>query len=81
MPAMIDDSYMQLIRRFPLVPIRTDEQLDDALEVIEPLAVKGTDPDALTAGEAGYLEVLCRLVEDYEQKRYPMPGDSADSAA
>ena len=81
MPVAIDETYMQLIRRFPLVPIRTDEQLEEAIQAVEPLAVKGTEPGSLTTGEAAYLEVLSRLIEDYERGRYPMPGDAAESAA
>jgi len=49
-------------------PIRTEQEYEDALEEIERLS------DAVPATPEGdYLEVLMILVEDYEEKHYPIP--------
>jgi HTH-type transcriptional regulator/antitoxin HigA len=60
--------YLDLIRAFPLRPIRTDEENEGALQVIASLAARGLDPE-----ERDYLDVLVGLVEKFEAERYPMP--------
>jgi HTH-type transcriptional regulator/antitoxin HigA len=69
------DAYLALIRRFPLRPIRSEDQLDAAFGVIDEL----TDRDDLSAAEADYLDVLGDLVERYEDRHVEMPrvGDAA----
>ena len=61
--------YFELVRRFPLRPIRTDAGLDDALAMINQLL----DLAELSADAADYLDVLSDLVEDYEDKRVQIP--------
>jgi len=51
--------YLSLIRPFPLRPIRSDGELDAAVEVIDSLL----DRDDLNGEEADYLDVLGDLVE------------------
>ena len=63
-----EDSYLALVRRFPLRPIRNESELDAAIAVIDSLAVR----DNLNAGELDYLEVLGDLVERYEDKHHPI---------
>jgi antitoxin component HigA of HigAB toxin-antitoxin module len=64
-------AYLQLIKRFPLLPIESEEHLNRATEVVEKLSdrkrTKGLVPD-----ERGYLRVLCGLIEEYEA-HYPIP--------
>ena len=67
--ALADDGYFQLVRRFPLRPIRTDGELDQAIAVVNLLIDKGE----LTPGEDDYLDVLGDLVEKYEAEVHPMP--------
>ena len=61
------DRYLDLIHQFPLRPIRSDEELDDAIRVIDSLI----DQDGLTKAEQDYLDVLGDLVEVYEAETIP----------
>src|SRR5438270_224710 len=63
-----EDRYLDLVRRFPLRPLRTDADLDAAVAVIDALI----DRPALTAPEQDYLDVLSDLVEAYESATIPM---------
>jgi HTH-type transcriptional regulator / antitoxin HigA len=63
------DRYLELIRTFPLRPIRSDKELSEALAVIDELL----DQERLVAEEQDYLDVLSGLVERYEKERHPMP--------
>ena len=63
-----EDRYLELIRRFPLRPLRTDSDLDAAIAAIDSLV----DRDRLTAPEQDYLYVLSDLVEDYEHVAVPI---------
>ena len=51
-----------LLQQFPLRPIRCDEQLDRAIQIIDSLL----DRPNLDEGEQDYLEVLSDLVHAYE---------------
>jgi HTH-type transcriptional regulator / antitoxin HigA len=62
--------YLKLIRRFPLRPIRTEEELDRAIAMVDSLVVRMDD---LTKDEQDYLDVLSDLVEKYESEIYPDP--------
>ncbi len=64
----VPDSYLALILKFPLRPIRSEKELHAAIKVVNSLA---TRPD-LDAGEADYLDVLSDLVERYETASHPM---------
>src|SRR5438105_3548570 len=63
-----EDRYLNLVRQFPLRPLRTDADLDAAVAVIDTL-IDRTD---LTAPEQDYLDVLSDLVEAYETETVPM---------
>ena len=62
------DSYLALIRRFPLRPLRSDAELDQAVAVVDSLIDRGR----LDRAEADYLDVLSDLVERYEEKQHPI---------
>ena len=66
--AVPDPSYLSLIRRLPLRPIRTHAELDAAAGVIDEL----TDRDNLSSPESDYLDVLGDLVERYENEHVEM---------
>jgi HTH-type transcriptional regulator / antitoxin HigA len=63
------DPYLELVLRFPLRPIRSDEELDRAVRMIDSLL----DRRDLVQAEEDYLEVLGDLVEQYEGNAHPMP--------
>jgi HTH-type transcriptional regulator/antitoxin HigA len=62
------DVYLDLVRGFPLRPLRSDKDLDRAIAVIDALL----DRDGLTRPEKDYLDVLSDLVERYEDKFHPI---------
>ena len=63
-----EDRYLDLVRQFPLRPLRSDADLDAAIAVIDALL----DRRALTAPEQDYLDVLSDLVEAYEAEMVAM---------
>ena len=62
------DHYLELVQNFPLRPIRSDEELMQAIAVIDSLITR-----ALDDGEQDYLDVLSDIVEKYENDEHPMP--------
>ncbi|HWG47640.1 MAG TPA: type II toxin-antitoxin system HigB family toxin [Gemmataceae bacterium] len=62
------DAYLELIHRFPLRPIRSEEELDRAMEVVDELI----DRDKLEPSERDYLDVLSDLTERYESETHPI---------
>lgn len=70
-----EDRYLELVRRFPLRPLRTDADLDAAVAVVDSLI----DQDELSPPEQDYLDVLSDLVETYEDETIPIkPVGDAD---
>jgi HTH-type transcriptional regulator/antitoxin HigA len=63
----IPKEYLKLIRRFPLLPIRSEARLDAAIEVMKELAHPRRK---LSATENGYLRVLTNLIREYESQHY-----------
>jgi HTH-type transcriptional regulator/antitoxin HigA len=61
--------YFDLVRRFPLRPLRSDRELSDAIKVIDSLIVRGD----LARGEQDYLDILTDIVEKYEADEQPIP--------
>ena len=69
------DRYLELVREFPLRPLRSDADLDAAVAVVDGLI----DRDELSPAEQDYLDVLSDLVEAYESKAVPIdPVGDAD---
>jgi HTH-type transcriptional regulator/antitoxin HigA len=58
---------MELIRRFPLRPVRSEKDLDRATAVIHSLLERRLDP-----GEREYLDALSDLVRLYEEEHHPI---------
>ena len=56
------DSYLKLIKQFPLRLIRNERQLDAAIAVLDGLL----DRYPLAGGEKEYFDVLADLIEKYE---------------
>ena len=63
-----EDRYLELVREFPLRPIRRNAELDAAVAVVDSLI----DQDELSAPERDYLDVLSDLIEAYEDEAVPM---------
>ncbi len=63
-----EDRYLELVRQFPLRPLRTSADLNAAVAVIDSLI----DLDNLSAPEQDYLDVLSDLVEAYENEAVSM---------
>jgi HTH-type transcriptional regulator / antitoxin HigA len=63
------DRYFDLVLQFPLRPIRSDEDLDKAICMVDTLL----DRRDLSAEEEDYLDVLGDLIERYENDAHPMP--------
>lgn len=57
-------AYMELVNKFPLRPLKTEKQYDEAGKLCVALAEKF---DHLTQGEKDYLEVLTELIVKYEE--------------
>ena len=64
------DDYLELVRHFPLVPIKGSVHLKQAFDVIDELSI--IDEERLTQGQSDYLEVLTGLVEKYEETHHPV---------
>lgn len=64
--------YLALIRRFPLRPLRSEADLDQAIALTDELL----DRAALDPAEADYLDVLSDLIHRYEAKQHPIGGVS-----
>jgi len=61
--------YLDLINLHPLRPIRSDEELDRAVALVDELL----NLQERTPNEADYLEVLGNLIERYENEAHPIP--------
>jgi HTH-type transcriptional regulator / antitoxin HigA len=66
--AKISSKYLDLIRAFPLRPIRSEAELDRAEAMLHQLL----DASSLSPPEQDYLEVLGNLVDEYESKAHPI---------
>ncbi len=80
MPVMLDKSaeeeYPALVRVFPLLSIRDDARLAEALTVIEGLM----DKAERSAAEEAFLEALTDLAETYEAAHVAIPPTSGREA-
>lgn len=64
-----EDRYLDLVREFPLRPLRSDADLDAAVIAVDALL----DRPKLAAPEQDYLDVLSDLVEAYEAEAISIP--------
>lgn len=64
------DRYLELIRRFPLKPIRSEAELDHATAVARTLYDQ--PEETLSQAERDYLDVLDQVIIAYEDIHYPM---------
>ncbi len=65
----VKDRYLELVQDVLFRPIRSEQELDRAIAMIDSLI----DKDVLTPDEDDYLDVLSDLVEKYETEAHPIP--------
>ena len=65
----VADTYMKLILRFPLKPIKNDDQHEQAVEIIGELMGRKLD-----TGASDYLDTLILLANDYEDANHTPHG-------
>ncbi len=70
--ARVDQAYMELVREFPLVPLREKSEFSEAVKVMKRLAYRRS---SLSSGEADYLTVLGDLIAQYEKRLPRMAGE------
>jgi HTH-type transcriptional regulator/antitoxin HigA len=69
------EDYLELIMKFPLASLKSEEQFQGAQAALDELLVKGK----LTVGEEMYLDALSDLIASYEDAHYPIaPASDAD---
>jgi HTH-type transcriptional regulator/antitoxin HigA len=61
-----DRRYLDLVREFPLRPIRVKRELDQAMKIAGHLATY--DEGTLPPGEQDYLDALTIFIEDYQRR-------------
>lgn len=61
-----DKTYLNLIKQFPLCPIRSDEDLERASSIIEILTDQVLEGHKLTEGEQNYRDALSILIAAWE---------------
>lgn len=69
MDRAVEQEYLELVRAFPLLSIRDDAHLDEAVHVIDRL----TDIHQRSTAEDAYLDALTDLVETYENAHVTIP--------
>ena len=74
--ARLASSYLSLIDRFPLRPIRSEREYDAATEILNSLAVR--PEGSLDSGEQDYLDTLTMLVEAYDRDFYHLDAGPRD---
>jgi HTH-type transcriptional regulator/antitoxin HigA len=62
------DSYLDLVRQFPLRPIRKEAEYKVATAIMERLAVRGEGN--LDPGERDYLDALDEFISGYDRKAW-----------
>jgi len=65
------DDYLNLVRRFPLRPLRDDSEQEEAVHILSGL-VGGLDAH-LSKGEREYADALGYFIREYDARHYPLP--------
>lgn len=76
--ARADNQYMSLVKDFPLVPLRTENDFHEAVKVMKQLAKR---IPSLSVGEADYLSVLGDLIKAYESRLPKLDDDMTPQEA
>jgi HTH-type transcriptional regulator/antitoxin HigA len=62
------DDYLELVMAFPLKALRNDQQHAEAVKLLTRLL--GRANEQLTVGQRDYVDVLGRLIQDYDQRKH-----------
>lgn len=73
---VVGERYLALIREFPLRRLRSETDLDRAIEMLDKLVDLGMR--SRSSEEEDYMDVLSTLVEQYEEIHHPMDKNLAD---
>jgi len=65
------DSYLELVKRFPLRRIRSGGERDAAARIARELALRGEAN--LDSGEIDYLETISKFIQEFEQAASVLP--------
>src|SRR5687768_288351 len=63
--AKTSDSYLALVKRFPVRRIRTEAERAEAVAIIREISLRGEPP--LDEGELDYVDALGQFVADFER--------------
>ena len=63
----IKDDYLELVKKFPLKTIRTEQQYDEAIRMMARL--DGQVEPLLSQGEQDYADILTMLIRDYDSRQ------------
>jgi HTH-type transcriptional regulator/antitoxin HigA len=69
----VSPSYLELMRAYPVRPIRSERELDRAIAVVDSLLSR---ENPLDRDGQDYLDILSHEIERYEAVAYPMPAVS-----
>jgi HTH-type transcriptional regulator/antitoxin HigA len=64
----VEDSYLALVKEFPLRPLRNDEEHEAAIWMTDRLLSR----KKLTVAEEDYLQVLFDIIQAYEEEHDPI---------
>lgn len=74
MTAIVDKNiYGKLLMQTMPVVITNDTELDEMTEQLNQLITKGIRQDGLSPEEDKLVDLLSKLIEDYEDEHYPIP--------
>jgi HTH-type transcriptional regulator / antitoxin HigA len=62
-----EDRFLELVQYVPLRPVRSERELDEAINMVNYLIER----EKLNAAEKDYLDVLADLIEKFESVHYP----------
>ena len=68
--ARTSDKYLDLVRKCPLRVIRSEEEYDHAIAILNRLSDRGR---RRTPDQTEYVVALALFVEKYEEEHYPIP--------
>ncbi len=74
-PTINSEIYSQLLLKYQPRIIQTEEENENFLEVVEELMSR----ENLTIEEDAILDLLVKLIEDFEEKHYPLNGSTPRS--
>jgi len=66
---IVDNDYIELVRKFPLRLLRDDQDQDEAVKTLS--GIVGRIGSKLTTGEREYADALGCIVREHDNRVYP----------